>query len=79
MARSISRPVPPHAQKTAVALHGLPSPLDALRGLFRLLGVWTTRWQDRQHLREMDDHMLHDLGLSREELEQEVSKPFWRG
>jgi uncharacterized protein YjiS (DUF1127 family) len=26
----------------------------------------------------MDDHLLHDIGLSRADLEYEVAKPFWR-
>jgi uncharacterized protein YjiS (DUF1127 family) len=29
-------------------------------------------------LRELDDHMLKDIGLRREELGYEFPKPFWR-
>jgi uncharacterized protein YjiS (DUF1127 family) len=26
----------------------------------------------------LDDHLLHDIGLSRSDVEREASKPFWR-
>ncbi len=39
------------------------------------------RWQDRANqrnrLRTMSDAMLKDLGLSRADVDREVSKPFW--
>jgi uncharacterized protein YjiS (DUF1127 family) len=33
----------------------------------------------RRTLAMLNDHMLKDIGLSRVDVEREVSKPFWRG
>jgi uncharacterized protein YjiS (DUF1127 family) len=41
--------------------------------------TWRRRAIDRQALQKLDEHMLHDIGLSRSQVEAEVSKPFWRG
>jgi len=43
-------------------------------------------WQNRMHERAflyntmqgMDEHILRDIGISRAELDSEVTKPFWR-
>jgi uncharacterized protein YjiS (DUF1127 family) len=35
-------------------------------------------WQRRQ-LREMDDRQLKDIGITREQAEQEAGKPIWKG
>jgi uncharacterized protein YjiS (DUF1127 family) len=40
--------------------------------------TWRQRAVDRQALQKLDEHMLHDIGLSRSQVELEVSKPFWR-
>lgn len=39
---------------------------------------WQRRAMDRTRLRQMDDHMLRDIGLSRADIEGEASKPFWK-
>ncbi len=46
--------------------------------LFRLLLVWQDRERQRRHLRELDDRMLKDIGLSRADVAHEADKPFWR-
>ncbi|WP_366556101.1 DUF1127 domain-containing protein [Aquibaculum sediminis] len=79
MSRHTSRPMPTLAHKASGNSLHLPSPLEALLRLYRLTGIWTRRSQDRLHLKELDDHLLQDLGLSREQVEREISKPFWRG
>ena len=43
------------------------------------LATWRQRAADRQHLQTLDDGMLRDIGLSRADVETEISKPFWRG
>jgi len=78
MSRLLLRPASPYAPKPATGLLGLPSPAEALLGLWRLLIVWNGRWQDREQLREMDPRILRDIGLSRRDVEREASKPFWR-
>lgn len=35
------------------------------------------RSRQRRELRELDDHMLRDIGLERNEAEREWSRPFW--
>ncbi len=37
------------------------------------------RDRDRRALQRLDDRLLHDIGVSRSEVELEVNKPFWRG
>ena len=38
-----------------------------------------TRARDRHAIQLLDDHMLKDVGLSRADVEEELSKPFWTG
>lgn len=45
----------------------------------RTIGVWRTRITDRQTFAALDRRDLHDLSLSRWEVERELAKPFWRG
>ena len=48
--------------------------LRAADGLAR----YHRRSQERRALYRMDDYMLHDIGISRADVELEASKPFWR-
>ena len=40
---------------------------------------WGERVRERHVLASLDDRMLGDIGLSRADVDGEVSKPFWRG
>ena len=40
--------------------------------------VWQRRYLERQALANFDDHRLDDIGLTREDVACEISKPFWR-
>jgi len=51
---------------------------EGLINLFDLLQNWTERHRTRGHLYQMPDYMLRDIGVSRSEVEEEFSKPFWR-
>ncbi len=42
-----------------------------------VLYEWQRRASERHHLRQLDDHMIKDLGLSRADVEGEAGKPFW--
>ena len=66
---------PPFLQpaRPASALH-LPSPF----GWFSLLVNWQTRWRRRAELRDLDDRILRDVGLTREQIEHTAQQPFWR-
>ncbi len=39
---------------------------------------WQKRASGRRHLRQLNDHMLKDIGLSRFDVEREAGQPFWR-
>ena len=40
--------------------------------------VWLERARQRRQLRELSDHMLRDIGLTRADVWAESEKPFWR-
>ena len=46
--------------------------------LFDQVFTWLERARQRRHLGELDDRLLRDIGLSRAEVENEVSRPFWQ-
>lgn len=39
---------------------------------------WAERARQRRALRELDDWLLRDIGLTRRQVEGECAKPFWR-
>ena len=43
-----------------------------------LVGRWHQRQVARARLRDLDDRMLADVGLTREDALHEASKPFWQ-
>jgi len=40
--------------------------------------AWQERVSQRRTLARLDDRLLRDMGLSRSDVEHEVSKPFWQ-
>lgn len=52
--------------------------LDLVGDLVELVLVWLQRSRERRQLGSFGDHMLKDLGVSRADIDHEVSKPFWR-
>ena len=43
-----------------------------------MLGLWRQRIVTRRELGRLDERMLQDIGFSRLDADQEMSKPFWR-
>lgn len=43
-----------------------------------LLARWYDRHRQRRDLAEIDDRLLRDLGLTREDVRRECAKSFWR-
>lgn len=41
------------------------------------LAVWLELHRSRAALSRLDDHLLADIGLSREYADREASRPFW--
>ncbi|MFQ5545373.1 MAG: DUF1127 domain-containing protein [Acidiferrobacterales bacterium] len=39
---------------------------------------WWDRTRQRQHLLQLDDRLLKDVGLTRADVERETAKPFWK-
>jgi uncharacterized protein YjiS (DUF1127 family) len=48
-----------------------------LRHASTLLG-WLRHRRQRRELVQLSDHMLHDLGLTRADVEREYQQPFWQ-
>ncbi len=45
---------------------------------FDTLFDWMDRYRSRRALVGMTDGQLHDVGLTRADIEREAGKPFWR-
>ena len=46
--------------------------------LFDRAFAWLEHTRQRRHLSELDDRLLRDIGVSRAEVEHEISRPFWQ-
>ena len=49
-----------------------------LSSLASMIAIWLDRAQGRRDLSELDDRLLADIGISREDALWEAGKPFWR-
>lgn len=45
---------------------------------FERLGDWQERMVQRRTLMKLDERMLHDIGLCRDDAIAEATKPFWK-
>jgi len=52
----------------------VPSPFGWVQVLKRM----HDRWQQRQALLDLEDRLLDDIGITREEAERQASKQFWK-
>ncbi|MBR0567430.1 DUF1127 domain-containing protein [Azoarcus sp. L1K30] len=43
-----------------------------------IVSIWRLRARQRRELRELDDAILRDVGISRAEANFGADKPFWR-
>ena len=57
---------------------GSGAPVSGLVRALRTLRTWRERIRTRRELMGLDDRMLHDIGLTRDEVAAEWRKPFWR-
>jgi uncharacterized protein YjiS (DUF1127 family) len=46
--------------------------------LLLILVEWQERAEQREHLANMDESMLKDIGISGADAWREASKPFWK-
>lgn len=59
----------------------IPSPFEGAGVIVRLAALWLRareRQRQRHALLSLDDRMLADIGITREQAEAEGRKPFWR-
>jgi len=55
-----------------------PTLRSLLFGVMAQLAAWQDRWRQRRILESMGDRAMHDLALSRADIDREASKPFWQ-
>ena len=65
-------------QLAAIGLRVLKSSLQHAASLVALVDQWRQRGRDRALLRELGEHQLRDIGLTRADVLVEADKPFWR-
>jgi uncharacterized protein YjiS (DUF1127 family) len=54
------------------------APLGLISRIVATIREWRRRVRSRHGVRELNDHMLKDIGLTRDAVAHEVAKPFWR-
>ena len=47
------------------------------QGLLGVLLRAYSIWRERQHLAELDDHLLKDIGVTKDQAEAEAERPVW--
>ena len=43
----------------------------------RRFAFCVSRWRQRRALANLPDHLLHDIGVTRDQAAREASRPFW--
>ena len=63
-------------------LYDIDSKYKSLRLLakksIKKIDFWMERSKQRKELAALDDHLLEDIGCSKAEVQEEISKPFWK-
>ena len=67
-----------HATLAGLRPHSRSAWRARLTEAFDLLLTWYERARQRRELQGLSDHMLHDMGIGRADVEAEAAKPFWR-
>jgi uncharacterized protein YjiS (DUF1127 family) len=75
---SLAPPRSTKSERTDRSVNGMSALFDAPQRALRVLSVWRRRAASRRALAELDDYLLHDIGLTRADAEQELTKPFWQ-
>ena len=67
-----------HADRTLPWSRRESDPPGGTVAIVEMVLGWLERARERRALVALSDHMLHDIGLSPADVENEVSKPFWQ-
>jgi uncharacterized protein YjiS (DUF1127 family) len=54
------------------------TPIALIGGVVASLQAWRERARSRRDLMRLSEYQLKDIGLSRQDAEQEWQKPFWQ-
>lgn len=49
-----------------------------VRYLVKKIKFWMARSRQRKQLARLDERLLRDIGYTREQVQREISKPFWK-
>lgn len=55
----------------------VPSPAQAAVAVVARAVRWQDGWRQRKHLAELDDRLLADIGLTRDDVRTELSRRTW--
>jgi uncharacterized protein YjiS (DUF1127 family) len=66
-----------HTYRTIAAHRPLPPLANVVFTLAVSVLKWEERRQTRRSLKQLDAHMLRDIGISQAEAHAEATKPFW--
>ncbi|MEQ8667475.1 MAG: DUF1127 domain-containing protein [Rhodospirillales bacterium] len=68
-----------HQAPISASAHGaFDAFFSAVAGIATTALGWNRRAIDRARLRDLPDHLLKDMGISRLDAEFEAGKPFWK-
>ncbi|MBV8169262.1 MAG: DUF1127 domain-containing protein [Alphaproteobacteria bacterium] len=51
---------------------------QGVQAAVRLLTLWRRRAIEKRELASLDERGLHDIGLTRSDVQAAIAKPFWR-
>lgn len=68
----------PAWRKAIMTILSIPAPGAVMRRLAGAIVTGRRRAAERRMLAELDERLLHDIGLTRCDIKEEVNKPFWR-
>jgi uncharacterized protein YjiS (DUF1127 family) len=74
----LTSPCATQPDRTARSTNGTAVLFAAMRHVLFVLSAWQRRSAGRR-LTELDDYLLHDIGLTRADVEMALPKPFGRG
>ena len=52
--------------------------VQRLKSILAMLNLWLQRCHQRRQLARLDDRLLRDIGLDRDQVRAELAKPFWK-